>query len=347
MESYHITDYAQPQGYQFSQLPRPEIENAAEVLIKVHAASVNPIDVKMASGAVKMMTSFKFPYKLGYDCAGTVAEIGARVTRFKVGDEVYVRLPESTRGSWSEYCKAPEETISLKPKNLSFQEAASIPLAALTAYQSLKLAGDLAGKTVFVPAGLSGTGAYCCQLAKNVFKAGKVITTVSTGKIPKIPEYLGEGVIDQVIDYTKSDPTTEIPAGSVDFMFDTVGIAMSCLHLMTPKTGYIVSISTTPSGDYLAEAGGMQIGFPFRQVLNAIDSVRVWRAKRWNVTYRYIFMHPDGKDLEELKEHAEKGKLRAVVGNTVHYKDVSAVKEACDVVFKGKGGIGKQVISFE
>ena len=130
-------------------------------------------------------------------------------------------------------------------------------------------------------------------------------------------------------------------------MFDTVGIAMSCLHLMTPKTGHIVSISTTPSGDYLAEAGGMQIGFPFRQVLNAIDSVRVWRAKRWNVTYRYIFMHPDGKDLEELKEHAEKGKLRAVVGNTVHYKDVSAVKEACDVVFKGKGGIGKQVISFE
>lgn len=216
---------------------------------------------------------------------------------------------------------------------------------------------------------MSGTGAYCCQLAKNVFKAGKVITTVSTGKIPKVPELLGEGVVDQskyshytqhrflktgilttiyiVIDYTKSDPKTEIPAGSVDFMFDTVGIAMDCLSLMRPQTGYLISIATTPSGDLLAEAGNMQIGFPFRHVLNLVDSVRVWRAKRWNVTYRYVFMHPDGKDLEELKDHVENGKLRAVVGNTVHYKDVDAVKEACNVVFKAKGGIGKQVISFQ
>jgi NADPH:quinone reductase-like Zn-dependent oxidoreductase len=347
MQSYHIKDYSQPQGYELGQLPRPEIENATEVLIKVHAASVNPIDVKMASGAVKMMTSFKFPYKLGYDCAGTVAEIGARVTRFKVGDEVYVRLPESMRGSWSEYAKTPEDALSLKPKNVTFEEAASLPLTGLTAFQSLKLAGDLSGKTVFVPAGLSGTGAYCCQLAKNVFKAGKVITTVSTGKIPKVPELLGEGVVDQIIDYTKSDPKTEIPAGSVDFMFDTVGIAMDCLSLMRPQTGYLVSIATTPSGDLLAESGNMQIGFPFRHVLNFVDSVRVWRAKRWNVTYRYIFMHPDGKDLEELKDHVENGKLRAVVGNTVHYKDVDAVKEACNVVFKAKGGIGKQVISFK
>lgn len=130
-------------------------------------------------------------------------------------------------------------------------------------------------------------------------------------------------------------------------MFDTVGMAMDCLHLMRPKTGYLVSISTTPSGDYLVEAGKMQVGFPIRQILNVIDAVRVWRAKRWNVTYRYVFMSPDGKELEELKEHVENGKLRAVVGNTVHYKDVSAVREACDVVFKGKGGIGKNVISFE
>ncbi|EED21397.1 alcohol dehydrogenase, putative [Talaromyces stipitatus ATCC 10500] len=347
MQSYYINNYTPPQGYELGELPRPEIENVMEVLIKVHAASVNPIDVKMAGGATKMMTSFEFPYKLGYDCAGTVTEVGSGVTRFKVGDEVYVRLPESTRGSWSEYAKAPEEVISLRPKNVTFDEAASLPLTALTAYQSLKRAGDLSGKTVFVPAGLSGTGAYCCQLAKNVFKAGKVITTVSTGKIPKVPELLGEGVVDQIIDYTKSDPKTEIPAGSVDFMFDTVGIAMSCLSLMRPKTGHLVSISTTPSGDHLAEAANIQMGFPFRHILNFLDSVRVWRSNRWNVKYEYIFMHPDGKDLEELKEHVENLKLRPIVGNKVHYKDVKAVKEACDVVYKAKGGIGKQVISFE
>ncbi|KAL1875613.1 hypothetical protein Plec18167_005549 [Paecilomyces lecythidis] len=190
MLSVGVSSYSKPAEYQLLELPRPEITDPKDVIIKVHAASVNPVDLKKAEGVFKIALKDSFPYKLGYDASGTVAEIGTGVTRFNVGDAVYVRLPESHRGSWAEYA-----------------DAAAIPLAATTAFQALrKYEGDLSGKTVFVPAGLSGTGLFCCQLAKNVFHAGKVITTVSTSKVPKVPELLGDGTVDEIIDYKKVDP---------------------------------------------------------------------------------------------------------------------------------------------
>ena len=137
---------------------------------------------------------------------------------------------------------------------MSFTEAASIPLAAQTALQALDkadkaLPGGLKGKTVFVPAGLSGTGSFAVQLAKNVFGAGKVITTLSTGKIPKIKELLGEGSTDQIVDYTKEDVIRSIGKGSVDFMFDTMQNTLSTISVMK-QGGQIVSISTSAQWRY-------------------------------------------------------------------------------------------------
>lgn len=137
------------------------------------------------------------------------------MTRFKVGDEVFVRLPECHRGSWSEIARSTEDFVALKPTGISMEDAASIPLASMTALQALRgYEGDLEGKTVFIPAGrkffgihfresdtylliVGGTGIFACQLAKNIFKAGKVITTVSTSKVPKVKELLGEGIVDE------------------------------------------------------------------------------------------------------------------------------------------------------
>ncbi|RMZ82878.1 hypothetical protein DV737_g1875, partial [Chaetothyriales sp. CBS 132003] len=234
-------------------------EENRQVQIRVHAASINPIDVKKASGMMKLAMYDEFPYKIGFDCAGIVSEVGNGVKKFKVGDEVYVRLPETSRGSWAEYAKCQEYYVAPKPKPLSFGDAASLPLAAMTALQAMRLyKGSLEGKTVFVPAGLSGTGAYACQLAKNIFRAGKVITTVSTSKVPKVPELLGEGVVDQIIDYTKESATASIPRASVDFLLDTTGQSMQFLSLMVPSTSSIVSISTLPSGTQLQESPLMQ-----------------------------------------------------------------------------------------
>jgi NADPH:quinone reductase-like Zn-dependent oxidoreductase len=351
MLSVCISSYAKPSEYQLLELPRPEITDPTDVLIKVHAASVNPVDLKKAEGAFKVALKDSFPYKIGYDAAGTVAEIGAGVTRFRIGDAVYVRLPESHRGSWSEYAVCPERYIALKPASLSFENAASIPLAASTAFQALrKYDGDLSGKTVFVPAGLSGTGLFACQLAKNVFHAGKVITTVSTAKVPKIPELLGKGTVDQVIDYKKVDPKSVIEHGSVDFLFDTNGLAMEYLCLMRSGSGGIISISTAPSGTQLQNSAVMRLPHhptvPLvpRIVLNTMDYTRKLRAKRYGVSYSYMFLEPNGEDLDKLRGYIEEGKLKQVVGTTVNMQDISEVRKACQVVYNNRGGLGKVVI---
>jgi NADPH:quinone reductase-like Zn-dependent oxidoreductase len=146
----------------------------------------------------------RFPYKLGYDIAGTVAAVGSGVSKFKVGDEVYARAGYAYRGSIAEYALNKASMTAKKPETLNFSEAASIPLAAQTALQSLDKAeqdipGGLKGKIVYIPGGLSGTGSFAVQLAKNCFGAGKVITTLSTGKIPKIKALMGAGAPDQII----------------------------------------------------------------------------------------------------------------------------------------------------
>ncbi|EHK18443.1 uncharacterized protein TRIVIDRAFT_159016 [Trichoderma virens Gv29-8] len=342
--------YTDPSRYELSKVPQPIVTEDTDVIIRVHAASINPVDVKKAAGVFKLAVKDTFPYKLGYDAAGVVTQVGKSVKTLKVGDEVYTRLPEVGRGAWSEYAKCSEEYVALKPKNITFGEAASLPLAAVTALQVLRqYKGSLEGKTVFIPAGLSGTGAYACQIAKNVFHAGKVITTVSTAKIPKVPELLGEGVVDQIIDYTKADPLEEIPLRSVDFFFDTTGQAMQFLPLLVRSTGMVVSISTKPSAATLQGSSVMKrpdnprIPFYGRIFLDAGDSINKLRAYYYGVEYKYWFLAPNAKDLDTLTGYVEEGKLLPVVGARVDMMDIDQVREACQIIYNGKGGLGKTV----
>merc|ERR1712000_331266 len=343
--------FTDPSKYELSTVARPIITEQTDVVLRVHAASINPVDVKKAAGVFKQAVQEQFPYQIGYDAAGVVTEVGSGVTHVKVGDEVYTRLPEASRGSWSEYAKCAESFVALKPASLSFSDAASMPLAGVTALQALsKYEGSLEGKTVFVPAGLSGTGLFACQLAKNVFRAGKVITTVSTSKVSQVPQLLGEGVVDQIIDYTKEDPRNVIAPRSIDFLFDTTGQSMQFLSLMVPKTGFIVSISTTPSASTLQASNVMQrpdnprIPLIGRLFLDATDSLRKVRAWRWGVTYLYWFLQPNGGDLDKLRGYVEEGKLVPVVGLKVNLRDVEKVREACLQTYNGKGGLGKTIL---
>ncbi|PHH91698.1 hypothetical protein CDD83_10615 [Cordyceps sp. RAO-2017] len=350
MLSVTAPTFTDPSRYELSKMPRPTVTEKTDVVIRVHAASINPVDVKKADGVFRMAMKEQFPYKIGYDAAGVVTEIGDAVKGLKVGDQVYTRLPEVDRGAWSEYAKCAERYVSLKPKNISFGDAASLPLAGVTALQVLrKYRGSLEGKTVFIPAGLSGTGAYACQLAKNVFRAGKVITTVSTSKVSRVPELLGEGVVDQIIDYTKHDPSKVIPPRSVDFFFDTTGQAMQFLSLMVPSTSIVVSISTKPSATTLQASSVMQrpdnprIPWFGRLFLNAGDLIRRLRAWRWGVEYMYWFLDPNKDDLNALTGYVEEGKLVPVVGTRVNMSDLDKMRAACEMVYKGKGGLGKTV----
>lgn len=211
---------------------------------------------------------------------------------------------------------------------------------------------------------MSGTGLFACQLAKNVFHAGKIITTVSTAKIPKLKELLGGNTVDQseafhfppptnsiinihqVIDYTESDPTDVIDHGSVDFLFDTVGLAMQYLCLMRPGSSRIVSIATLPSGNQLQNSSLLDlphhpiIPFPFRLGLNLLDQVRQLRARRYGVEYSYMILESSGKVLDELRQHVDEGRLVTVVSTIAEIGNIESVRNACEVVYSGKGGLG-------
>ncbi|KAK9375660.1 chaperonin 10-like protein [Lipomyces chichibuensis] len=335
--------YTKPDGFVLADLPMPTIERPGDVLIKVYAASINPIDVKRAVGILRIFNPEKFPARIGYDLAGVIESVGADVAEFKIGDEVFVRLAEDERGAFQEYVVASSKTVALKPTNLTFEEAASLPLASLTSLQGLlAVKGGLKDKTVFVTAGLSGTGSAACQLAKNVFGAAKVITTVSTSKVARIPELLGEGVVDEVIDYKTTAAGKVIPKGSLDVIYDTVGEALSYLHLMKPG-GWIISIITLPSGQNL-KALFPSIPSWFSLMLDGIFKINHYRASRYRVNYDSVVLVPTKEQLLDLKQWAEEGKLKPVVGKVVKFSDFEGVKKAFTEIYGAKGLTGKTVI---
>lgn len=273
--------------------------------------------------------------------------MGTAVDSLKVGDEVFTRVPNHLNGTVAEYCLSTVAATAKKPEFMSFVDAASIPLVGLTVLQVLRRAeaelGGLKGKTAYVPGGLSGTGNVAIQLLLNVFGAGKVITTLSTGKMERAKELFkgGEGEV-VYIDYTKENVSKAIGAGTVDFMFDTMAGAIESLPLIR-KGGVIISISKLPSGDELKRKFKSPPLFMV-VLLNLIDQVNKWRAGRYGVNYSYLWMAPDAKGLDELGRLIGEGKLKPLVGRTAKLEDEKAVKSGYDEVHSGKGGVGKFVV---
>lgn len=268
------------------------------------------------------------------------------MTSFHVGDKVYSRIPEQFRGSVAEYVLSDAPATALMPEGTNFTQAAAIPLAALTALQAMQLAdsmleGGLKGKTVFVPAGLGGTGSFAVQLAKNVFGAGRVVTTLSTKKIEMAKDLFGGDTV-QMVDYTKDDVVAAVGKGTVDYFFDTMAGTLKYLPLVK-KGGVIVSISTIMSGD---QAPHLMPDLPvvLKYVLNMVDWLFKWWTGRVGVQYTYFIMHPDGKDLGDLAEWVKEGKVTPLVGRTAKFSDIEGVRKGCQEVMDGKGGIGKFVI---
>lgn len=349
MRALVAVKYGKPEIYKVEKaFPTPTIRHPNEVIIRAFAASINPIDVKMASGMAKMLQREKSPFQIGYDVAGVVVRIGAKVTRFKTGDAVYARVPNNYRGSVADYVLTTEDATALKPPSLNYIQAASMPLACLTAFQCLRkadnlLEGGLKGKNVLVPAGLSGTGSFAIQLAKNVFGARRVITTLSTQKIPKAREILGAETFE-AIDYTKVELGKVLEDQSIDYLFDTMGLSLSLLGKMT-KGGVICSISTIPSGTAIKYRGGADdMPTLLKLSLDSIDYVYRWWARRYDVNYSYVFMEPKGEDLEELTGFLSRGLIKPVVGRVADLDNEQAVIAGCQQIYAGQGGLGKFVI---
>jgi NADPH:quinone reductase-like Zn-dependent oxidoreductase len=298
-------------------IAKPFIENPEEVLIKVHAAALNPIDKLRVFGYIAgFLPEQHSTSVLGYDVSGVVEKVGDEASKsFKVGDEVFVRLAGMKYGALAEYvvCSVPE--IAMKPSNLSFSEAASIPLAGLTALQALRKGGVKEGSKVFIPAGSGGVGSLAIQIAKKMLKAGHVCTTASPGIGTEICTKAGA---DRIVDYRAEDFGKVLQGEDFDMIFDTMNEIPKMRGLLK-KGGKIISITGNANANGIATS-----------IVKEVDG-----------TWQFIHMDPSGKDLDEMGTYIKSGDIVPFIDTEA--ESLEDFKVAIDKLFSGRSK-GKCVI---
>ncbi len=299
------------------EMPAPKI-GEYEVLAEIHAASINPIDFKIRDGKVKLLVKYKMPLILGNDFSGVVVKVGAKVTRFKVGDEIYARPRKSKIGTFAEYIAIHEDDIALKPKNLSFEEAASIPLVWLTSYQALTDILQLQkGQKILIQAGAGGVGTFAIQLAKLM---GATVATTASEAGSNLVKSLGA---DEIINY-KTEKFEEL-LKNYDAVFDTLGGEILEKSFEVIKSGgKIVSVSGLPNARFGKEYGS---GF-FKTMLFSIASHKLTRLeKKHNVQYTFLFMKPSGEQLRKIANFIETGKIKPIIDRIFPFEDAQKAME--------------------
>ncbi|RAT00240.1 NADPH:quinone reductase [Bacillus cereus] len=300
-----------------AEVPTPEI-NEYEVLAEIHAASINPIDFKIRDGKVKMLLKYEMPLILGNDFSGVITKVGSKVTRFKVGDEIYARPRKNKIGTFAEYIAIHEDDIALKPKNLSFEEAASIPLVGLTSYQALHDIMHLQkGQKILIHAGSGGVGTFAIQLAKIM---GATVTTTASEAGANLVKSLGA---DEIINY-KTEKFEEILT-NYDAVFDTIGgTTLEKSFNIIKSGGNIVSVSGTPNARFGKEFGS---GF-FKTLLFSLASKKLTALeKKHNAQYSFLFMKPSGDQLRTIANYIEAGKIKPVIDRVFSFEDAQKAME--------------------
>ncbi|HHT7189705.1 TPA: NADP-dependent oxidoreductase [Bacillus cereus] len=299
------------------EVPTPEI-NENEVLAEIHAASINPIDFKIRDGKVKMLLKYDMPLILGNDFSGVIVKVGAKVTRFKVGDEIYARPRKNKIGTFAEYIAIHEDDIALKPKNLSFEEAASIPLVGLTSYQALHDIMQLQkGQKILIHAGSGGVGTFAIQLAKIM---GATVATTASEAGANLVKSLGA---DEIINY-KTEKFEDILT-NYDAVFDTIGgTTLEKSFNIIKSGGNIVSVSGMPNARFGKEFGS---GF-FKTFLFSLASKKLTALeKKHNAQYSFLFMKPSGDQLRIIANYIEAGKIKPIIDRVFPFEDAQKAME--------------------
>src|SRR3954465_13862476 len=303
MKALVFKRYGKPDQIALAEIPRPT-PKPNEILVQVHAAGLNPIDNMIPKGTFKPILRFQLPATLGSDLAGVVVEVGSRVTRFKPGDAVFASIFDLGTGALAEFALVPEDAAALKPPNLDFVQAASIPMVGLTSWQALKERARLKpGQKVFIPAGSGGIGTFAIQLAK--YLGARVATTTSTANIDLVRS-LGA---DEVIDYKKQE--FEEVLRDYDAVLGTVrGDALEkSIRNRTPKST-VVSLVGPPDAAF-ARARGMNFVMVF--LFGWLSRKIIRQAGKIGADYSFVFVHPDGSQLAEIGELLKAERIRPVI----------------------------------
>ena len=331
MKAFVIERYGDADTVRAGDVPDPKV-GAHDVLVRIRAASINPIDLKIRNGDLKAILPLRAPFVLGNDLAGTVVAVGARVTRFAVGDEVYAHPNQNRFGTFAEFIAIHQDDVAAKPATLTMVEAASMPLVGLTAWQALVQRADLRpGQKVLIHAGAGGLGTIAIQLAKHL--GATVATTVSATKTDVVKN-LGADII---VDYRKQ--AFETILHDYDVVLDSVGGETLDKSLRVLKPGGTVISVTGPPDPAFAEEFGVN---PVVRLAIAALSHRIRRrARRHGVTYSYLFMKASGDQLRELTALIDAGTIRPVVDSVF---DFDQTREALAHVEQGRAHAGKVVV---
>lgn len=283
-----------------------------EILVKVYAVGLNPIDNMIPTGMFKRVLHFSLPATLGSDVSGVVVATGRRVTRFKAGDEVFASIFDRGTGSLAEFVRVPENLAALKPATLDFVQAASLPMVGLTSWQALTERAKLrAGQKVFIPAGSGGIGSFAIQLAKHL--GATVGTTTSTANI----DWVSRLGADEVVDYKKQE--FEKVLSGYDIVLGTIrGDAIEKSTQILKPGGKIVSL-IGPLDTAFARERHLNVFLRF--VLGLMSRKIMRLSKKRGLTYSFLFVRPDGSQLSQIAELMDAQRIKPVIDNVFPFAE--------------------------
>ena len=309
MKAFVLDGYGKKRALRLAEIPDPELRDD-EVLVQVHATGVNLLDSKIRDGEFKPILPYRMPLILGHDVAGVVVKVGPSVRLFKPGDEVYARADDFRIGTFAEFIPVKETSLATKPKGLTMDETASIPLVGLTAWQALvEIAQLTKGQKVFIQAGSGGVGTFAIQLAKHL---GATVATTTSAANAALVKRLGA---DIVIDY-KTQDFEEVLRDYDVVLHSQDGQALEKSLRVLRRGGKLVSISGPADPTF-----GKQIAAPgfVRLVIWLLSAGVRRRARDRGVDYAFLFMKASGSQLREITRLIEAGAIRPVIDKVFPY----------------------------
>lgn len=332
MKAFTINKYTKG-DLQLADIATPKVDEN-EVLVEIHAAGVNLLDSKIKTGEFKLILPYKIPLILGHDVAGVVTKAGKNVKKFKIGDEVYSRTPDYHIGTFAQYIAINEKDVAFKPKNLSMEEAASIPLVALTAWQALTERANLKkGQKIFIQAGSGGVGTIAIQLAKHL---GATVATTASEKSFGLLKSLGADVL---IDYKTQDFENVLKDYDVVLNSQDTKTLKKSLKILK-SGGHAISISGPPTPEFATE-----IGLPWylKAILTLLSFSIRSKAKKNLIDYSFLFMKADGNQLQEITKLIEANTLKPIIDKVFTFEQTN---DALQYVESGRAK-GKIVIKIK
>lgn len=327
MEAFVLERYGSKVDLQRRQVPEPEV-GPHDVLVKVHAASVNPLDLKIRAGLLRLILPHRLPFVLGHDVAGVVVRVGSGVRSFAAGDEVFARLGDGHVGSFAEIVAVAEDDLALKPEVLTMEESAALPLVALTAWQALVEKANLQpGQRVLVHAGSGGVGSIAIQLARHL--GAQVATTTSTANV----EWVKALGADVVVDYRQDDFSAILR--DYDVVLDGLGGRTLRRSLSVLKPGGIaVGLLGPPDPQFAKQIGANAL---LRMATELLSTPTRLRALRREVRYSFLVMRADGEQLRMIAALVDAGVVTPVVDQVFPFGSTNdAMRHVASGRAKGK-----------